>query len=106
MIKLPKKFTTTGVDLRIRHNKGLAHEGGSFSFKSELIELNVDKRDDLEVLQCLMHEEIEAALTGLGCRYVNYNNEYVFSFDHNMFCSVANEVAKGVLDLLRANGVK
>lgn len=105
MLKIPKKYTTVGVDFRIKHTKDM-HPGGAFDFKSELIELNVDRKDDLEVLQTLIHEELEATLVGLGCRYTNTNSEFVFSFGHNAFSVACQEMAKGVYDLIQANRAK
>lgn len=101
MLKLPKMYRTVGDTLKIRREK--VDNSSYFNIPDGLLVIDKANVTDFEIVSDLIHEELEASLANLGHRYTNWKKQTVFAFNHDQLHDVVGELARGVLDLLKAN---
>jgi len=104
VVRLPKKYNASGDRFKICKRS----TGYSSYVCGDIQEITVDTgaKGDFKQICHLLHEMTEATFDCRGMKFRNWDQEDVFIMSHREFNSAMDEVARGVYDLLVANGVK
>jgi fructose-specific component phosphotransferase system IIB-like protein len=55
--------------------------------------ITINSANTLDIKDTLLHELLEAALHRRGCRYVNSQDELIFTFTHREFTNISEDVS-------------
>lgn len=98
-MKLPKYQIISGKKYKTKFSPGC---GGTFDTGSCIIEIGDD--DNNAIIECYIHEVIEAILTERIHRYQYYpdgNDRLQFAFDHADFVNIVKDIVVGLNGLFK-----
>jgi len=108
MLKLPKSYLADGRKFRVKKSTTRSPEGAGW-FDGFEAEIGIDTKilpTDWDRLEVLIHEFMECSMAENGYRYKNNLGDYQFVLTHSDLRRIGGELARGIYDTMRANGVK